>query len=123
MLGDLDGDGDLDAATGAIRYGNNAVLINDGSGAYDLTLLDLFGSQAVRLGDVDDDDDLDLVSVGGGGGVAGSAYVQRNDGDGTMGEAEEIRTSNNPIGLRPRRHRRRRPSPTLRSPAATRAPA
>lgn len=99
QLGDLDGDGDLDAATGAISYGHNAVFLNDGSGVFEVAIYDLFGSQAVRLADLDDDDDLDLASVGGGGGVAGSAYVQRNNGDGTLGEPEEIRTSNNPLGL------------------------
>lgn len=99
VLGDVDNDGDLDAATGAISYGHNAVFLNDGDGAFEIDLLDRFGSQAVRLGDVDDDDDLDLVSVGGGGGVLGSAYVQRNNGDGTFDDFEEIRTSNNPIGL------------------------
>ena len=99
VLGDVDGDGDLDAATGAISYGNNAVFINDGNGTFAITLYDLFGSQAVRLGDVDDDDDLDLVSVGGGGGVLGSAYIQRNNGDGTLADPEVIRSSNNPIGL------------------------
>ena len=98
-LGDLDGDGDLDAATSAISYGHNAVLLNDGTGTFAITLYDLFGSQDVRLADLDDDDDLDLASVGGGGGVIGSAYVQRNNGDGTLGEPEEIRTSNNPLGI------------------------
>lgn len=68
----MDGDGDLDAATGALSNGYNAVFVNDGNGEFVIEKYELFGSQAVRLADLDEDDDLDLMSVGGGGGVLGT---------------------------------------------------
>lgn len=67
-LGDLDGDGDLDAFVA--NYRANEVWINNGSGQYINSgqMLGLSLSLAVALGDLDGDGDLD-------------AYVANSDGD------------------------------------------
>ena len=59
VLGDLDGDGDLDAFVA--NDGRNEILINDGSGSFTETdqRPGLFTTQYVALGDVDGDGDLD----------------------------------------------------------------
>ena len=62
-LGDLDGDGDLDAV---ITNSDAAqeVWLNDGSGDYGSAAHDIFGAgngNSVALGDVDGDGDLDVV--------------------------------------------------------------
>ena len=66
-LGDLDGDGDLDAYM--LKGGKNAydsqIWLNDGNGVFSNTgqaLVDFF-SRAVTLGDLDQDGDLDAVTV------------------------------------------------------------
>ncbi len=61
-LGDLDGDGDLDAFLGT--YGQDRLLVNDGTGVFaDITSTNLPAlsgqTSAVALGDVDGDGDLD----------------------------------------------------------------
>ncbi len=63
-LGDLDGDGDLDAfaANGTLNQGQpNQVWLNDGKGVFDNPYPDLGStrSTAVALGDLDGDGDLD----------------------------------------------------------------
>ena len=67
-LGDVDGDGDLDAVVANGRHwpGQNRVYINDGRAAFTLARPlgdELAGSYAVPLADFDGDGDLD-VSVG-----------------------------------------------------------
>ncbi|MCU0866626.1 MAG: VCBS repeat-containing protein [Planctomycetes bacterium] len=63
VLGDFDGDGDLDLVVG--NRGQDQLHLNDGSGTFlDATTGRLpadVGAQAVALGDVDGDGDLDLV--------------------------------------------------------------
>ena len=64
QLGDLDGDGDLDAFVGCHQTGANLVWLNDGSGRFSDSgqRLGLQGNFAVTLGDVDSDGDLDAVT-------------------------------------------------------------
>ena len=66
-LGDIDGDGDLDAATahGYHSGGHARVWLNDGSGSYidsQLKLGNTFSS-AIALGDMDNDGDLDIFAA------------------------------------------------------------
>ena len=82
VLGDVDGDGDLDLVAG--NYGLNKLYLNDGSGGFASTGTAI-GSDtetdntwAVVLGDVDGDGDLDLVT--GNDGQTNELYL--NDGSG-----------------------------------------
>ncbi|MEM7394907.1 MAG: Ig-like domain-containing protein, partial [Verrucomicrobiota bacterium] len=65
-LGDLDGDGDLDAMVATDSAGNT-VFENDGAGTFSSTIVALNSqsSQAVELGDLDGDGDLDAVFANG----------------------------------------------------------
>jgi uncharacterized repeat protein (TIGR01451 family) len=61
-LGDVDGDGDLDAFIA--NTGAGEIWLNDGTGQFSLGQgLDLFYSRDVALGDLDDDGDLDAFVV------------------------------------------------------------
>ena len=82
-LGDLDGDGDLDAyhanTAGPSGDGANTVWLNDGSGVFTDSgqLLGSFQSQHVALGDIDGDGDLDAAVAN-----LGLNTVWLNDGAG-----------------------------------------
>ncbi len=97
--GDLDGDSVPDLVVGGVSRFNDAVLINDGTGTFTVTLYGVSGAVDSHLADLDHDGDLDLVSAGGNGGISGFAYIQRNNGDGTLAEVEPIRTSRNPLAV------------------------
>ena len=90
-LGDVDGDGDLDAFVA--NYGPNRVWLNDGTGTFNDSgqmLGDSF-SQGVVLGDVDGDGDIDAV-------VANSDQanqVWRNDGTGVFTDSGQRLGSSN----------------------------
>jgi hypothetical protein len=63
-VGDVDGDGDLDALVA--NFGQpNQLLLNDGNGNFALAPLDLAGgsmqSRDIAIGDVDDDGDMDAL--------------------------------------------------------------
>lgn len=63
-LGDLDGDGDLDAAVAMpshIRRQMNEIWLNDGKGNFSKNLQQLGSSYNLTLFDIDQDGDLDLI--------------------------------------------------------------
>jgi uncharacterized repeat protein (TIGR01451 family) len=84
-LGDVDGDGDLDAVVANVMDNPQLVYLNDGAGGFTLHPGDpAFGlgeSLAVSLGDLDGDGDLDAL-VANGDGAAQDVYL--NDGDGAF---------------------------------------
>lgn len=77
-LGDLDGDGDLDAWLPCVEEGNK-VLLNNGKGFFLATeqALDDTGSNVVALGDLDGDGDLDAFI-----GKEGPNRIWKNQGNG-----------------------------------------
>ena len=79
VLGDLDGDHDLDLVTN-----NGLVRLNDGTGTFGGTQTTASG-QGLALADLDADGDLDLVVTG-----PGSSAVRRNDGTGQLGGTETV---------------------------------
>lgn len=101
-LGDLDGDGDLDAyvadcgrihhesANGVIREPYNMVWLNDGAGTFSDSGQHLgpFESHAVALGDVDGDGDLDAFVANGHAVYLGEPNkVWLNDGGGRFADS------------------------------------
>ncbi len=83
VLGDLDGDGDLDAVVSTI-YESVLVWFNDGSGTFTDSgqRLGSAYSEGVKLGDLDDDGDLDLFVANYYSPEANKVYL--NDGTGTL---------------------------------------
>lgn len=80
VLGDVDGDNDLDAF--AANATNNHLWLNNGSGAFNQSgqapgTQDSFG---VALGDVDGDNDLDAYVANGGGGAQADELWLNNGG-------------------------------------------
>jgi hypothetical protein len=86
-LGDLDGDGDLDAfVANAVQGGaNNAVWLNDGQGFFMLGEQNPGYGQGVALGDLDGDDDLDAVVTNWWG--EEPSVVWLNDGSGIFADS------------------------------------
>ncbi|MCB9656075.1 MAG: VCBS repeat-containing protein [Sandaracinaceae bacterium] len=68
-LGDVDGDGDLDAVVGG--FGGGLVWLNDGAGTFRDSgqRLDILDARALSLGDLDGDGDIDVFMTGFGEGV------------------------------------------------------
>ncbi|MCB0024505.1 MAG: VCBS repeat-containing protein, partial [Caldilinea sp.] len=84
-LGDVDGDGDLDAAMGSFGY-QNAVYLNNGDGTFGPTG-STFGTgddytAVVALGDMDGDGDLDVAVANYDEPFQNAVYL--NNGDGTF---------------------------------------
>jgi predicted secreted protein len=95
VLGDVDGDGDLDALIGNaggffVAAGQNRLLVNNGSGVFaDATVqLPAIPSQttAIALGDVDGDGDLDAL-IGQSGYAPQQDRLYLNDGSGLFTDA------------------------------------
>ncbi|MGD9101361.1 MAG: FG-GAP-like repeat-containing protein, partial [Anaerolineae bacterium] len=85
-LGDLDGDGDLDAVIGNDEYeAGNAVLLNDGKGVF-LASGQSFGKvSGLALGDLDGDGDLDAFATS----LNRAGRVWLNDG-GTFSDSGQM---------------------------------
>jgi hypothetical protein len=91
-LGDLDGDGDLDAFVGNSHESSgvsrpnqpNKIWLNDGTGRFSDSgqLLGRAETQALDLGDVDGDGDLDALAAN-----IGSNEVWLNDGSGNFNDS------------------------------------
>ncbi|WP_324671433.1 FG-GAP-like repeat-containing protein [Hymenobacter sp. GOD-10R] len=92
ILGDVDGDGDLDLL---ISYFQNlgvvTILLNDGKANYTLKQQVSVGSYPVDLavGDVDADGDLDLLTANSTY-PANTASIRLNDGSGTFSSGSEV---------------------------------
>jgi hypothetical protein len=90
-LGDLDGDGDLDAFVANNWGPANKVWQNDGTGTFTETQsLGSSSSYAVALGDVDDDGDLDAFVVNCGWPDGAPNKVWENDGTGAFTETQSL---------------------------------
>ncbi|MCW5844364.1 MAG: VCBS repeat-containing protein [Caldilinea sp.] len=87
-LGDLDGDGDLDALLANGAGERSQVWTNDGRGHFTLAgdLRDTGDARDVALGDLDGDGDLDALLVNAGG---SPTLVWLNDGTGTFGSVPQ----------------------------------
>jgi hypothetical protein len=85
-LGDLDGDGDLDAFVANSSAQGNRVYLNNGSGSFTDTgqSLGAGNSNYVGLGDFDGDGHLDAFVANGGSGTAAANHLWINDGTGTF---------------------------------------
>jgi hypothetical protein len=96
VLGDVDGDGDLDHVTGnGVGLGGNEpnrVWLNDGSGAFidSGQALGNGNTRSIALGDVDGDGDFDLVT-----GNIGENRVWLNNGSGVFTDAGQVLGSGN----------------------------
>jgi len=86
-LGDIDGDGDIDAVTGSWAEAGD-VWKNDGAGTFTshqvLSTISSSAGNGVDLGDLDGDGDLDLFVFNRGTSVANRALL--NDGNGTFSD-------------------------------------
>ncbi|WP_324671435.1 FG-GAP-like repeat-containing protein [Hymenobacter sp. GOD-10R] len=90
VLGDVDGDGDLDVV------GGSGVRLNtDGLGTFgDNQPLPTPAAYALALGDVDADGDLDLLTVNNN--AAGTVSVRLNNGSGTFSGSQEVSVGSYP---------------------------
>jgi hypothetical protein len=92
VLGDVDGDGDLDLLLPCWWPADQQLFLNDGTGHFSLggsfPVL-TYGYGYFVLGDVDDDGDLDALGAGNGCGRADLLYV--NDGQGHFVDESETR--------------------------------
>lgn len=99
VLGDVDGDGDLDLLASNELGGRVSIRLNDGTGNFTgaASQYVLTGSfpQDVVLADVDKDGDLDLLTANT---ASSSVSVRRNDGRGTFSGMQEV-----PVRLGPTR--------------------
>ncbi len=86
-LGDLDGDGDLDALVANAAQGgaNNTVWMNDGQGVFTLNEQTPGYGQDVALGDLDGDGDLDAVVTNWWGEEHSAVWL--NDGSGNFSDS------------------------------------
>ena len=97
-LGDVDGDGDLDAALAL--FGSDAVVImrNQGAGTFvrGATIAAGDGTRAVVLADIDGDNDLDLIAANE---LGDTLTVSRNNGSGVFTSGTAIAAASGPVAL------------------------
>ncbi|MGD1699257.1 FG-GAP-like repeat-containing protein [Dapis sp. BLCC M229] len=95
-LGDVDGDGDIDAVFANYDQANR-VYLNDGSGNFSSTTnaLGSYASEEVSLGDVDGDGDIDTVFANNN--QANRVYL--NDGSGNFSSTTNALGSNRSFGV------------------------
>ena len=95
VTGDVDGDGNVDAAVANSVSGNGAILRGNGDGTLDAPEVYNVGSHlpSVDLGDMDGDGDLDMVLSSYGGGFW-NMYV--NDGNGNFTFDQDFDAVSNP---------------------------
>jgi len=91
VLGDLDGDGDLDALFANQGPHASRVLLNDGSGRFAYTDQELTGNgHGAGLADLDGDGDLDLfIACAYAFGISKPSRVYFNDGTGTFAASQQ----------------------------------
>ena len=98
VLGDVDGDGDLDLLTANFGPGTVSVRLNDGSGNFSGTTNVAVGSlpRNVVLGDVDGDGDLDFVTANYG---SNNVSVRLNNGSGVFSGTTNVVVGTNPVNV------------------------
>jgi len=96
QLGDVDGDGDLDAFVANYHHEANRVWLNNGDGTFTDSTQSLGSSRSrdVQLGDVDGDGDLDTFVTN-----DGTNHVWLNNGDGTFTDSTQSLGSSTSVGV------------------------
>jgi hypothetical protein len=100
-LGDLDGDGDLDAVISNTFDQSETVWVNDGTGSFAAHATPSFGakdSYDIQLGDIDSDGDLDAVVVNKTGELP-SARAGKQPQDAAVGDSSETVWRNDGTGV------------------------
>nr|GEU80797.1 hypothetical protein [Tanacetum cinerariifolium] len=99
VVGDIDGDGDLDLLTANQSALNTvSVRLNNGSGTFGGSQNVAIAGNPVNLvvGDVDGDGDLDLLATSNN---TGTVSVRLNNGSGTFAGTQDVGVGTNPTGL------------------------
>ncbi len=90
-LGDLDGDGDLDAVFANMKFNDSGVWLNDGAGNFEQTDQELTQQgHGVGLADLDGDGDLDaVITCAGYNGQSKPTKIYFNDGRGNFTDSTQ----------------------------------
>ena len=97
---DIDGDNDLDVIATSSSSGNVTILANDGLGTLTvssvLTVTGADSGEDIARADIDGDGDQDLIFIDA---SSDTAFVLRNNSDGTLTHIGTINTGDNPVSL------------------------